>query len=103
MLFNKMYIKIHRSYRNVVAVCDSNLIGKRFEEGKRQLDIRENFFKGEEVGMEGAVKLLRRQLQEDSTFNIIGKDSINACIEAGVIKKGEVDEIDGIPFAIVLI
>ena len=27
----------------------SELIGKKFEEGKLQIDVKENFFKGEEV------------------------------------------------------
>ena len=30
----KMFIKIHNSYRNVVALADADLIGKKFEEGK---------------------------------------------------------------------
>ena len=98
-----MYIKIHKSYRNVVAVSDSNLMGKKFEDGKRQLDIRENFFKGNEVSNEEAVVILKKQLIEDSTFNVVGKESVKACIEAGVIKKNSVDYIDNIPFAIVLI
>jgi hypothetical protein len=36
-----MYLKVHQSYRDVVAICDSDLIGKKFEEGKRQLDIKQ--------------------------------------------------------------
>ncbi len=37
-------IKIHKSYRYVVAICDSNLVGKQFEQNKFQLDVKENFF-----------------------------------------------------------
>ena len=43
----KILIKIHMSYRNVIAVCDEDLLGKKFEDEKRQLDIKEGFFKGE--------------------------------------------------------
>ena len=39
-----MLVKIHKSYRNVVAVCDSDLIGKKFEEDKFQLDLKESFY-----------------------------------------------------------
>lgn len=98
-----MYIKIHRSYRNVVAVCDRDLIGKKFEEGKRQLDIRENFYKGQEVNKEEAVKIMIMQSKEDSTFNIVGRKSIDAAIEAGIIEEGDVDTIQGIPFALTLL
>lgn len=95
-------IRIHKSYRNVVAVCDSSLVGKKFEEGKRQLDIRENFYKGEEYKEEEAVKLMQKQLVEDSTFNIAGPDSIKAAQKAGVIQEINVGYIQDIPFALKL-
>ena len=98
-----MYIKIHRSYRNVVALCDADLIGKKFEEGKRQLEVRENFYKDKEVTKEEAIKLLKQQTNEDSTFNIVGKKSIQAAIEAGLITKNSVHKIQNIPFALILI
>jgi len=98
-----MQIKIHKSYRTVIAVCDSDLIGKKFEEGKRQLDIRENFYKDEEATEEEAIKLMQFQAVEDATFNIVGKESIMAAIKAGIITKSSVSKIKGIPFALVLI
>ncbi len=98
-----MYIKIHRSYRNVVALCDADLIGKKFEEGKKQLDVRENFYKDKEITKEEAVKLLRRQANEDSTFNIVGKKSVQAAIEAGLITKQSIHKIKNIPFTLILI
>ena len=33
-------------------------MGKKFEEGKRQLDLRENFYKEREITREEAVKIL---------------------------------------------
>ena len=100
-----MLIKIHKSQniRPVVAICDSDLLGKKFEEGKRQLDIRENFYKGEEASKENAIKLIQRQSIEDASFNIVGKESIAAAIEAGIIQKEGVHKIKGIPFALVLL
>ena len=98
-----MVIKIHRSYRTVVALCDAELIGKKFEEGKMQLDIRENFYKDKEVSKDEAIKLLRRQLNEDSTFNIVGKESIQSAIEAGLITKRSVHKIQNITFTLILI
>jgi len=98
-----MYIKLHKSYRTVVALCDSDLIGKKFEEGKKQLDIRENFYKGEEVDSEKAVKMMQDQANKDATFNIVGKESINAAIKAGIITKNNVAKIQGIPFTLVLL
>ena len=40
-------VKIHKSYRDVVAICDKNLFGKKIVEGERQLDLMGEFFNGE--------------------------------------------------------
>jgi hypothetical protein len=98
-----MLIKLHRSYRTVVAVCDSDLIGKIFEEEGKQLDLRGDFFKGEEKSFKEIVKILKLQKKEDSTFNIIGKKSIEAAKEAGLISKEGVMEIKNIPYALILL
>lgn len=98
-----MYLKIHESYRNVVAICDAELVGKKFEEGKRQLDCRENFYKGKKVTKEEAVKILQLQADNDSTFNIVGEKSIQAAIKAGIITKESVHKIQGIPFTLILV
>ena len=97
-----MYLKIHESYRAVVALCDENLLGKKFEEGKRQLEVRERFFKGDSLNKEEAINLLKRQQREDSTFNIVGEESVKVAIEIGLIDKNQVAMVGGIPFALVL-
>ena len=96
-------LKIHRSYRVVVAICDTDLIGKRFEEGKRQLDCRQNFYEDRKIDFKDAVKVIEMQSYEDATFNIVGPNSIKASIEAGIISKEDVDKIQGIPFALTLV
>ncbi len=98
-----MHIKIHRSYRTVVAIADSDLIGKKFEEGQLQLDIRENFYKDREVNEEQLIKLIQLQKVEDATFNIVGKKSIKAAIKAGLISEDSYGEIAGIPYALTLL
>lgn len=96
-------VKVHKAYRSVVAVCDSELIGKYLEEGKRELAIREHFFKGEEKTHEEARAFLQLYSDNDATFNIVGKESIKAAIEAGLITKEAVDHMQGVPFALILI
>ncbi|MBI3623483.1 DUF424 family protein [Candidatus Pacearchaeota archaeon] len=96
-------INIIRTYREVVAICDSNLLGKVFEEEKLQLDLKESFYKGEEVDEQKAIEIMRDMLAEDATFNIAGKESVNAALKAGIIEEESVGEIAGIPFALVLL
>ena len=97
-----MYLRVHKSYRNVVAVCDSELVGKKFEEGKFQLDVKENFFKGDKVSEDEAILIMKKMILEDATFNIIGTKSVNAAIKAEIISEDAVGEIAGIPFAMLL-
>tara|TARA_Y100000310_G_C20536462_1_gene741109 strand:- start:741 stop:1037 length:297 start_codon:yes stop_codon:yes gene_type:complete len=98
-----MYIKLHKSYRTIVALCDKELIGKKFEEGNRQLDARENFYKDKEVTHEQATKILQEQSLEDATFNIVGEKSVKAALEAKIISEKNIGKVDNIPFALVLI
>lgn len=98
-----MFLKIHKSYRTVVALCDSDILGKKFEQDKFQLDVRENFYKGDEVSGEQAVFILKKQALEDATFNIVGKESVKTAIEAGIIKDSEVAYLNNIPFVLALI
>lgn len=95
-----MQIKIHKSYRPVVALCDSNLLGKRFESGVYQLHITESFYKGEELSKEEVLKLLKKWAIEDATFNIAGHESIKTAIEAGIINENSIGKIQEIPYAL---
>lgn len=99
----KFQIKIHRSYRNVIAICDSELLGKKFEEGKKQLDVKESFYKDQEIEREEMIKLMIRQRKEDASFNIVGPDSIDAAIEAGIINEEAIGKVQNVPFALVLL
>ena len=98
-----MFVRIIKSYRDVVAICDSNLLGKRFEEGQFQLDIREGFYKGEEMNDKQTKQIMLKMSREDATFNIVGEESVAIAISAGLIQKEGIKKIQGIPFAMVLV
>ena len=98
-----MYIKIHESYRTVVAICDSDLVGKTFEEGKRFLDIKESFYKGEEKTEEQIEKIMRDLFKEDSTFNIVGEQATKTALKVGIISEEGILNIQGIPYALGLL
>jgi hypothetical protein len=98
-----MYVKIHRSYRRIVAVCDSEILGKKFEERKMQLDVRENFYKGEKFNAERVLEIMKSERADDSTFNIAGKRAVELALKNGIISEGNVGKVDGVPFALVLL
>ncbi len=97
-----MFVNVIKSYRDVVAICDKELLGKKFEEEKFQLDVKENFFKGKESSKEEVSEIMREMKLEDSTFNIIGEKSIKTALETGIISKEGIRRIANIPFALVL-
>jgi hypothetical protein len=98
-----MIIKIHSAYRNVVAICDSELLGKIIEDSKRRLDLSGPFFQGDEKSEEEAKEILEDMKKEDATFNIVGKESCRIAKEIGLIGDEGIILIDNIPFALVLI
>ena len=102
-LIFKMQVKIQKSCRGVVSICDSDLVGKYFEEGKFQLDVKESFYRGEEFTKEQVLFLIQKMDREDATFNVVGKESIQTAIEAGIIIEEGVKKIAGIPFGMVLL
>lgn len=98
-----MFIKIHSSYRDVVAICDSELIGKRFEQDNAQLDVKESFFKGEKKSEREIFEIMKDLEKEDATFNIIGERAVNTAVKAGIITQDGIKRVSGIPFALVLL
>lgn len=98
-----MLVKIHESYRKIIAVCDCELLGKRFEEGNMQIEITEAFYGGDEKEEVEVVELLQDLYKEDATFNIVGQKSVNTAIKAGIISKEGVIKIEGIPHALSLL
>lgn len=95
-------VKIIKSYRDVVAVCDSNLVGKSFEDEGFQLNVKADFFKEREIEESELVRIMENMSLEDATFNIVGENSIKVAIKAGIISEEQVKSIENVPFALVL-
>jgi len=95
-------VRIIKSHRDIVAICDFNLLGKKFEEGNFQLEVKESFFKGEKLSEEKAIEILQDMQREDATFNIVGENSIKAALKSKIISEKEVGKIQGVPFALIL-
>ena len=97
-----MQIKIHESYRKIVALSDSELLGQKFEEGNRQIEVKPNFFKGDERTRKEVIAILKDLQKEDATFNIVGKEAVETALEARIISKEGIITIDNVPVALSL-
>jgi hypothetical protein len=92
-----MIVKVHKTPegKKLVAVCDAEILGKKFEEGNLQLDLTSNFYKGEEKGPEEVKEILKGAYM----VNIVGEESIAFFIDLGLIEKEHILKIGGIPHA----
>ena len=89
-------IKIYRRGNDLlIGACDENLLGKRFEEGKFQLEITKEFYGGERID----IKTFKKYLLEATIANLVGNLTIKCAIESGIINPDCVIKIGGIPHA----
>ncbi len=86
-----------------MAICDSEIMGRKFEEGNRRLDLCGEFFNGEEMSEEQVLAIIKDEKTEDATFNIVGEKSIGLALKAGIVKKEGIIKIQGIPIALTLL
>ncbi len=99
----KLFVRIHESYRKVVAVCDIELLGKRFEQDNIQIDINKDFYGGEEMTKVNVMKFLKEKSAEDACFNFVGKNAVESAVESGIVDKNCVIKIQGVPHAMTLL
>lgn len=91
-----MYFKLHQQKdREVLAVCDEDLIGKTLEDKKYCIKVSETFYKGEKITEEQLAQLLRKA----KNINLIGKRCVAVAIKEKLIEKNNVIKIKGIPHA----
>ena len=94
-LFNMYMKKYETDGHVVVAVCDKDILGKKFKDGIVVLKLDEGFYKGEEA-CENEVK---EALLCATIANIAGKRSIACAVGCGSIDPDNVIFIEGIPHA----
>lgn len=98
-----MLVKIHKGARDVVAICDSDLIGKKFEDESRNLDMTTSFFNGAEHDRDEVEKLMRDMMLEDASFNIVGIESCELAEHVKLATKEEIIRVATIPVILKLL
>ena len=79
----------------LIVVTDKDLLGKNFEEGKIQLDIRSVFYQGEEKTSEEVKKLI--ESARDVMFT--GKAAVALGIEWDLINPKKILYVQNVPHA----
>jgi len=90
----RVYLKVRRVQKEiVVAVCDEDILGKKFQEGELKLHVKEDFYGGKLVSMREGIDAIK----ESTIANIVGKKIIQKLIEEGLVIEEAVIKIAGIP------
>jgi len=79
----------------LIGACDEELVGKKFEEGKFQIDVSQAFYGGERISTD----LLKKFLKDATIANLVGEKTVKCAIELGLIDPSCVIKIKGIPHA----
>lgn len=79
----------------LVAVCDSEIVGKTFREGSLKIEVKESFYGTEEFEEREVVNALRKA----TIVNIVGERAVALAIKIGIVDKDKVLRISGCPHA----
>lgn len=91
-----MYMKRYDTEGHLlVAVCDKDIIGRKFHEGELTLMLETDFYKGTDAS-EDEVK---DALSCATIANVAGEKSIACAVECGCVDPETVIFIEGIPHA----
>jgi hypothetical protein len=91
-----MYMKKYETNMQlIVAVCDKEIIGKKFQEGGLTLKLEPSFYKGTDAS-ESEIK---EALSCATIANVAGEKAIACAVECGCVDPDTVIFIEGIPHA----
>lgn len=96
-----MLAKVHKNIEGkvILALCDKELIRKKFVEGDLQLDLTSDFYMGEEKSLDK----IKKMINGVNVINAVGENSIKFLKELKLIDEDKIIKIAGVPHAEVVI
>ncbi len=89
-------IKIYETEKGrMTLICDPELIGKKFVENNKVLDIQKEFYGGILVEEDEVIEIIRNS----EIMSFIGTKSVNIAIKEKIIHPDAVIKVKGIPHA----
>ncbi len=77
----------------LLIVTDSELVGKKFEEGKKQLDLTTKFYHGQEK----TESEIQEMFKSSYLLHLTGEKAVGLGIKAGFVDKNKILRIKEIP------
>jgi len=99
----EVFMKTHKIRFNnkeelLLALCDEDIIGKKFEEGDKQLFVNPRFYEGVKVTPQELTILLEKAL----IVNAVGEKTIQFLLDKRLVHEEGVIRIQGVPHAQIL-
>ena len=85
----------HSPHGIVVVITDSDILGKSFEEGKLQLDLTKDFYKGDAKTKKEVLKIL----QKAYVVHLTGKHAVDIGVDLGIVDVNRIIFVDNVPHA----
>jgi uncharacterized protein len=95
-----IYFKIHNTPEgDIIAMCDSELLGRVFKEGKLELDLEKysDFYKGDLLEDDEAPEYIKKGMPF-YTANIVGKRSVDIFLKKGLLSRKEIRKVMSVPY-----
>ena len=91
-----MIARVYEKNRDVLlAACDKELLGKKFEENGLIIDVKEEFYNGKEVNADSLSQLL----DEVTIANLVGDKVVSVAKKKNLISEEGVLVVQGVPHA----
>jgi hypothetical protein len=97
----QMILNIHENNQStIITLCDSELVGKTFEEGKKILDLSSDYYKGQEYT---DTSVIADTLRNADIIMAVGQKAIDLLKREELLTTDETKTIQEIPYTQVVI
>ena len=91
---NEVYLRVFKDAKHtLVAVCDLELLGETFREGKLKLEVKVDFYKGVSTSIPDAL----RAIDAADIANLVGEGIVEAAVQNGFVDPSAIARIGGVP------
>jgi len=88
-----VYVKVTRWGRHtLLAVCDTDILGKTFKENGVVFEVKEEFYNGYKTSIDEALALI----EQSTIVNLCGRNIVKKAIEKGYVHPEAIFEICGV-------
>ena len=89
----EVYVKVTRWGRHtLLAVCDTDILGKTFKKDGVVFEIKEEFYNGYKTNIDEALELI----EQSTIVNLCGRNIVKKAIEKGYVHPEAIFEISGV-------